>query len=292
MSYRWALDGDELAGTDEIITTLIETGGDHIIELTVLQEPVGTSYYEVEFYADYKPWGIMSTFPEKPRYGEDFELYLNAYDEESEAVIDSLKITSYDFEGNEMAVLLYSDQGANFNIIFEVEYTGTMVLEYQLIDEMGNFRTNISTVEVLGWVDIYVESIEVKGTKESGKTQTIEFILKNYNETYQTSIYNGQEAIGTVDLLIEGEVVNTWSYEIKPTEAQMFSYEWVSITGIREFEVVAYVPEGEVIVENNNLNTTATFKSERKTGILPAPSIPIVIFVVATIAGMVRRKPN
>ena len=92
--------------------------------------------------------------------------------------------------------------------------------------------------------------------------------------------------------MIEGVVVNTWSYEIKPTESQMFSYEWVSITGIREFEVVAYVPEGEVIVENNNLTTTATFKSERKTGILPAPSIPIVIFVVATIAGMVRRKPN
>ena len=292
LSYIWALDGNELAGTDEIITTLIETGGDHIIKLTVLQEPVGTSYYEMEFYADYKPWGIMSTFPEKPRYGEDFELYLNAYDEESEAVIDSLKITAYDFEGNEMAVLLYNDQGANFNVIFEVEYTGTMVLEYQLTDEMGNYRTNISTVEVLGWVDIYVDSIEVKGTKETGKTQTIEFVLKNYNETYQTSIYNGQEAIGTVDLLIEGEVVKTWSYEIKPTESQMFSYEWVSITGIREFEVVAYVPEGEVIVENNNLTTTATFKSERKTGILPAPSIPIVIFVIAAIASMVRRKPN
>ena len=292
LSYIWALDGNELAGTDEIITTLIETGGDHIIKLTVLQEPVGTSYYEMEFYADYKPWGIMSTFPEKPRYGEDFELYLNAYDEESEAVIDSLKITAYDFEGNEMAVLLYNDQGANFNVIFEVEYTGTMVLEYQLTDEMGNYRTNISTVEVLGWVDIYVDSIEVKGTKETGKTQTIEFVLKNYNETYQTSIYNGQEAIGTVDLLIEGEVVKTWSYEIKPKESQMFSYEWVSITGIREFEVVAYVPEGEVIVENNNLTTTATFKSERKTGILPAPSIPIVIFVIAAIASMVRRKPN
>ena len=292
LSYIWTLDDNELAGTDEIITTLIETGGDHIIKLTVLQEPVGTSYYEMEFYADYKPWGIMSTFPEKPRYGEDFELYLNAYDEESEAVIDSLKITAYDFEGNEMAVLLYNDQGANFNVVFEVEYTGTMVLEYQLTDEMGNYRTNISTVEVLGWVDIYVDSIEVKGTKETGKTQTIEFVLKNYNETYQTNIYNGQEAIGTVDLLIEGEVVKTWSYEIKPTESQMFSYEWVSITGIREFEVVAYVPEGEVIVENNNLTTTATFKSERKTGILPAPSIPIVIFVIAAIASMVRRKPN
>ena len=50
----------------------------------------------------------MSTFPENPRYGENFELYLNAYDEESEAVIDSLKITVYDFEGTERAVLLLS----------------------------------------------------------------------------------------------------------------------------------------------------------------------------------------
>ena len=109
----------------------------------------------------------MSTFPENPRYGENFELYLNAYDEESEAVIDSLKITVYDFEGTERAVLLYENEGANFNIVFEVEYTGTMVLEYLLTDEMGNFRTNTSNVEVLGWADVYVESIDVKGKRLS-----------------------------------------------------------------------------------------------------------------------------
>ena len=49
LSYSWALDGNDLAGTDEIITTLIETGGEHIIKLTVFQEPVGISYYEMEF---------------------------------------------------------------------------------------------------------------------------------------------------------------------------------------------------------------------------------------------------
>ena len=33
---------------DEIITTLVETGGTHIINLTIFQEPVGTSYHEIQ----------------------------------------------------------------------------------------------------------------------------------------------------------------------------------------------------------------------------------------------------
>ena len=292
LTYKWVLDGEELAASDEIITTLVETGGTHIINLTIFQEPVGTSYHEIQFYADYKPWGIMNTFPENPRYGEDFELYLNAYDEESEAVIDLLKITVYDFEGTERADLLYENEGANFNVIFEVEYTGVMVLEYLLTDEMGNFRTNTSTVEVLGWADIYVESIDVKGKKEAGKLQNIEFVLTNYNDIYQTSIYNGQKAIGSVDLLIEGEVVNTWNYEIDPTESEIFNFEWNSIAGIREFEVVAYVSEGEVVIENNNLTTAVSFDSERKTGILPFTSFPTVISAIVIISLLIRRKPN
>ncbi len=292
LTYKWVLDGVELAASDEIITTLVETGGTHIINLTVFQEPVGTSYHEIQFYADYKPWGIMSTFPENPRYGENFELYLNAYDEESEAVIDSLKITVYDFEGTERAVLLYENEGANFNIVFEVEYTGTMVLEYLLTDEMGNFRTNTSNVEVLGWADVYVESIDVKGKREAGKLQNIEFVLTNYNDIYQTSVYNGQKAIGSVDLLIEGEVVNTWNYEIDPTESEIFNFEWKSIAGIREFEVIAYVSEGEVVIENNNLTTAVSFDSERKTGILPFTSFPTVISAIVIISLIIRRKPN
>jgi len=292
LNYEWYLDGEILAGSDEIINILIESGGTHTIGLTVLQEPAGKSYHEIEFYADYKPWGIMNTFPEKPRYGEDFEVYLNAYDEESEAVIDTLKITVYDIEGNERAVLLYEDQGANFNIIFEVEYTGSMILEYQLTDEIGNFRTNISNVEVLGWVDIYVESIEIKGTKETGKKHNIEFILTNYNETYQTSVYNGQEAIGTVDLLIEDEIVNTWSYNIKPNDSQVFNFEWLSIAGLRHFEVIAYVPDGEVIVDNNNQSVSASFKSQKKTGLIPSLNLPIVLLSIVVIALCMRRKPN
>ncbi len=292
LTYLWALDGKELVGTDEIITTLIETGGNHRIELTVFQSPAGQDTFEMEFYADYKPWGIMSTFPEKPKYGENFELYLNAYDEESEAVIDTLKITAFDYEGIERATLLYEDQGANFNVIFEVEYTGTMVLEYLLIDEMGNFRTNTSTVEVVGWADIYVESIDVKGTKEHGKKQTVEFILTNYNETYLTTIYNGQVAIGSVDLIIENEIINTWTYSIEPTESKLFSFDWIAIAGSRDFQVVAYVTDGEEITNNNKLSTSITFSSERKTGFIPYPSISTVILGIITTSYFFRRKAN
>ena len=111
-------------------------------------------------------------------------------------------------------------------------------------------------------------------------------------ETYQTIIYNGQKAIGTVDLLIEGDVVNTWSYEIKPTESELFSFEWTSIAGLREFEVIAYVTDGEVITNNNNLSAYASFTSERKSGFMPSPNVPLVILVAIAVANLMRRKPN
>ena len=127
---------------------------------------------------------------------------------------------------------------------------------------------------------------------ETGKKQNIEFILTNYNETYQTSVYNGQEAIGTVDLLIEGEIVNTWSYSIKPNDSQIFNFEWLSIAGLRHFEVIAYVPDGEIIVDNNNLSVSASFKSEKKTGLIPSPNLPIALISIAVVALCMRRKPN
>ena len=105
-------------------------------------------------------------------------------------------------------------------------------------------------------------------------------------------MYNGQEAIGSVDLLIEGEVVNTWSYNIKPDESQVFNFEWLSITGLRHFEVIAYVTDGEVIVNNNNLSVSANFKSEKKTGLIPSPSFPITIISIAVVTLCMRRKPN
>jgi hypothetical protein len=81
LNYNWDLDGEMLAGSDEIVTVLIETGGTHTIRLTLSQEPVGEAYFEITFYADYKPWGVLNTHPANPRYTEDFEVYLNAYDE-------------------------------------------------------------------------------------------------------------------------------------------------------------------------------------------------------------------
>ena len=290
--YKWTLDGEELAGTNELITTLIESGGEHTINLTVFQNPVGENYYEVEFYADYKPWGIMNTFPQNPRYGEDFEIYLNAYDEEGEAYINFLKISVYDFEDTQRAELLYEDQGSNFNLIVEIEYTGTIILEYELIDEKGNFRTNISTIEVLGWPDIYIESLEIEGTKEKGKTQNIEFILRNYNKTYESVLYNGAVAIGTVDLLINDEIVKSWNYNIEGEESQVFSFEWIAPAGYYEFEVIASASNGETILENNNMTKSATFTADVKSSILPYPNFVIVSVLFIGISVLKHRKPN
>jgi len=292
LNYEWSLDGNTLAGNDKIITVLMETGGEHTINLLVSQEPVGSQSFSTTFYADYKPWGVLNTHPNNPRYGEDFEVYLNAYDEESEAVIEFLEITVYDYDGNQRAGLIYENQGANFNIIFEIEYTGSMVLEYGLRDENGNYRENISTIDVLGWVDIYVDSLEVNGKKEKGKKQIVDFVLTNYNETYQKTIYNGQIAVGNVDLLIDGEVVNTWSYSINPTESEQFSFEWVAIPGIHDFEVIAYVSDGEVINDNNNLTASVSIKSERGTGFLPYPNVIIVVISILIVSKAVRRKAN
>ena len=292
LNYEWALDGNELAGNDKIITVLMETGGEHRIELLVSQYPVGSQIFSTTFYADYKPWGVLSTHPSNPRYGEDFEVYLNAYDEESEAVIEFLEITVYDYEGNQRAGLIYENQGANFNIIFEIEYTGSIVLDYGLRDGNNNYRENSSNIDVLGWVDIYVDSLDIKGTKEKGKKQIVDFVLTNYNETYQKTIYNGQIAIGTVDLLIDGEIVNTWSYNINPTESEQFSFEWVAIPGIHDFEVIAYVSDGEIIEDNNNLTASTSIKSKRGTGLLPYPNIIIVIISILIATKTVRRKAN
>jgi len=292
LNYEWALDGKTLAGNDKIITVLMETGGEHRIDLLVSQEPVGSQIFITTFYADYKPWGVLSTHPSNPRYGEDFEIYLNAYDEEGEAYINFLKISVYDYEGTQRAELLYEDQGSNFNIIVEIEYTGTIILEYELIDEKGNYRTNISTIEVLGWPDIYIESLEIEGTKEKGKTQNIEFILKNYNKTYESVLYNGAVAIGTVDLLINDEIVKSWNYNIEGEESQVFNFEWIAPAGYYEFEVIASVSNGETILENNNMTKSATFKADVKSSILPYPNFVTASVLLIGISVLKHRKPN
>ena len=292
LEFEWILDGNTLAGRDEIITALVDSGGEHVIGLRLQQDPVGEDYIESNFYVDYKPTEILVTNPSLPRYGEDFELYLNAYDEEGEAVIEFLRITVYDFEGNNRAELLYEDQGANFNIVFEVEYTGNMILEYELRDEKGNFRANSSDIEVLGWADIYVESMNVSGKKEKGKIQNVNFVLVNYNESYQSVIYNGYTATGSVELLIDSEIVSTWNYEIEPNGKQDFQFQWVATSGSHEFEVVAYVLDGEENNRNNNLTKTVVIKVEKKSGILPYPSFATIIILLAIVSYINRRKPN
>jgi len=292
LQFEWELDGIPLSGNEDEITALIDTGGPHIMSLRVIQDPVGEDYLEKDFYADYKPWGVLNTNPSNPRYGEDFELYLNAYDEEGEAAIEFLKITVYDFEGNNRAELLYEEQGENFNVIFAIEYTGNMILEYKIRDEENNTGINSSTVNVLGWADIFVETLEISGKKEKGKTQTVNFVITNYNETYQTVIYNGYVAKGHVDLLIDSEIVNSWEYEIEPEGKQDFEFTWIASSGYHDFEVIAYVLDGEEITDNNNLTKLIKIKVETKTGFLPHPSFGATVAIIMLISYINRRKPN
>ena len=98
--------------------------------------------------------------------------------------------------------------------------------------------------------------------------------------------------MGSVDLLIGDEIMNTWTYSIDPTESKLFSFDWIAIAGSRDFHVIAYVTEGEEITDNNNLSISVTFSSERKTGFIPYPSMSIVILGIITTSYLLRRKAN
>ena len=100
LKFNWSLDGISVAGESEIIDIMIDSGGIHTVGLTVNQDPVGIAYIEKQFYTNHKPTGILSTNPPDPRYGEDFEVYMAAYDAETEADIEYLKITVYNTKGD------------------------------------------------------------------------------------------------------------------------------------------------------------------------------------------------
>ena len=85
---------------------------------------------------------------------------------ETDANIEYLKIRIIDNEGNQRADFEYTNEGANFNLIFEVEYAGEIVLDYSLIDQSGNRNESTSSVNVIGWADIFVSDIKITGSKE------------------------------------------------------------------------------------------------------------------------------
>ena len=162
----------------------------------------------------------------------------------------------------------------------------------KLMDFKGNSREGSSTVKVLGWADIYIESLVVNGKKEKGKTQTITFVLRNYNDTYQSEIYNGYTASGNVELLIDSEIINAWTYEIGPAEEQEFNFQWVAISGQHMFEIVAYVSDGEKNIDNNNLTKSVKIETENKSGFLPYPSVGMIITTITIVSYLSRRKAN
>ena len=292
LNYIWTLDESILDSNSAIISTYIDSGGYHIMNLTVQQTPVGVAYYEFEIYLNSKPTGVLKTSPSLPRVGEDFELYLNAFDIETDANIEYLKIRIIDNEGNQRADFEYTNEGANFNLIFEVEYAGEIVLDYSLIDQSGNRNESTSSVNVIGWADIFVSDIKITGSKEKGAKHKIETILTNYNETYNNTNYNGYTAAGYYELFIDSELVHTSNFNIEPEQSESFTFEWVATGNYHEFEVKTYVNEGEINKNNNNYAKDETFKSERKSGFLPSLSIIFSFSTIGTVALLNRRKPN
>ena len=293
LNYIWTLDGEILDSNNEIISTYISSGGYHLMNLTVQQTPVGTAYYEHEIYLNSKPTGILQTAPSAPRVGEDFEIYLNAFDVESEANIEYLKIKIIDNKENQRAEFDYVDQGSNFNLIFEMEYAGVIILEYSLIDENGNRNESSSSVDITGWADIFISEIEISGSKERGTKHEIKTVLKNYNETYNnTNNYNGHIAIGYYELYIDSELVHTSSFSIEPEKSESFTFEWVSTANYHEFVIKAYVNENEINKDNNEYSKEQIFESERKSGFLPNVSMVSCIGIMFVTVLFNRRKPN
>jgi len=292
LNYIWTLDGNVLDSNNAIISTYIDSGGYHLMNLTVEQTPVGVAYYEFQIYLNSKPTGVLKTSPSTPRVGEDFEIYLNAFDIETEAYIEYLNIKIIDNEENQRAELEYINEGANFNLIFEVEYAGQIFLNYSLIDESGNRNQSTSTVDVVGWADIFISDIKITGSKEKGAKHKIETVLTNYNETYNTTNYNGNIAKGYYELFIDSELVHTAYFTIEPEESEIFIFEWIATANYHEFEIRTYVNEDEINKANNNYVGSEIFESERKGGFLPSISLFFSILTITIIAVKNRSKPN
>ena len=176
------------------------------MNLTVEQEPVGIAYYESEIYLNSKPTGVLQTSPTTPRVGEDFEIYLNAFDVETDANIEYLKIKIIDNKDNERAEFEYINQGANFNLIFEVEYAGEIILEYSLIDESGNKNESINSVNVIGWADIFISDIKISGSKEKGAKHQIVIDVFHCGATFARSIRKKRLEANIAAVAIQKEI--------------------------------------------------------------------------------------
>ena len=295
LEFNWTLNGIPLAGKDEIISVFINSGGYHDLGLHLYQNPVGESYIEKRFYADSKPTEVINLYPKKPRVGDKVEIYLAANDTESEAVIEYIKIKIYDQNKTKINEENYPNQGSNFNIVFDAEYAGRIVLDYKLVDINGNIKESSSEIEILGWADVYIESFEIKGSKERGDEQNIIFNLKNFNENYYSdlyNLYNGYMATGDVTLFIDSILVYNWTFEIDAQESKEFSFLWTAEGGYHEFELIVIVDEGEKIIDNNRLNFSAVIDYEKKSGLLSYPPNILIISVLILSALFYRRKPN
>jgi hypothetical protein len=66
----------------------------------------------------------------------------------------------------------------------------------------------------------------------------------------------------------------------------------VAISGRHDFEVVAYVLDGEKNVDNNNLTKSVKIKIESESGFLPYPNAGTIIATITIVSYFSRRKAN
>ena len=153
-------------------------------------------------------------------------------------------------------------------------------------------RPNRIINDVVGWADVFVSDIKISGSKEKGAKHQIETTLTNYNETYNSTNYNGYTATGYYELFIDSELVHTSSFSIEPESSESFQFEWTSTGNYHEFNVKAYVNDGEINKENNEYTKEQIFESERKSGFLPSISLLSCVITMCIIVSFKRSKPN
>ena len=93
-------------------------------------------------------------------------------------------------------------------------------------------------------------------------------------------------------MYIDAELVHTSSFSIDPESSESFKFEWTATGNYHEFNVKAFVNDGEINKNNNEYTREQIFESERKSGFLPSLSLLSSIIAICVFVKLNRSKPN
>ena len=93
-------------------------------------------------------------------------------------------------------------------------------------------------------------------------------------------------------MYIDAELVHTSSFSINPESSESFKFEWTATGNYHEFNVKAFVNDGEINKNNNEYTREQIFESERKSGFLPSLSLLSSIIAICVFVKLNRSKPN